>query len=410
MWSIAPSSVVYLSLLLLLSQPVKGQFFYEVNRSKTLTIEFNSEHDFILVQVRFANVLPLNFIFDTGSEHTILFKKEYADLLGVQYDRKIPLYGADMAGQIYAYIARAVEMTIQDHVKFTSDVLVMETDYLQLEEFTGINIDGILGANLFRHLVLHINNKKDKISFIAPNRFKGPGSRYLEFPIEVQQSKPYITLPSSVNGTELKLKLLMDTGASLPLLLYINTHPDLAVPENTILGNLGMGLGGFLQGYIGRVEYVDFVNHRFDNLVASFQDFEIDSAFFSRTKRNGLIGNSMLSRYNLYIDYSRNKAYFKPNRKFRRKFRYDKSGLVIVAAGAELNNFIVQRVVPNSPAADVGLKQGDLIKSVQGIPTTFYTLAGINSKLSSKAGKRIKLVISRNGERLKKSLRLRELI
>lgn len=370
---------------------------------------FDAEHDFILVKVRFANVLPLNFIFDTGSEHTILFKKDYADLLGVTYDRKIPLFGADMTEQIYAYIARGIELNVDGQVQFRSDVLVMEADYLHLEEFTGINIDGILGANLFRHLVLEIDNKKDRISLLSPNEFQPP-KRYMPIEIEIQQSKPYLTTSAKVGGEKIDLKLLLDTGASLPLLLYTNTHPNLKLPPQTILGNLGMGLGGFLQGYIGRVEFLDFADYQFGNLVTSFQDIIIDSLMSSSVKRNGIVGNSILGRYNVFIDYNKSMLYLKPNRKYRKNFKYDKSGLTIAATGADLKSFIIQRVAPNSPAEEAGLRQGDLIKNMKGIPSSFYTLAAINSALSSKVGKVIKIVVSRNGVRLKKKLKLRELI
>jgi len=401
--------LLIVALIFLNSTSLSGQFMSLLSGKKDATFNFSAEHDFILVKVRFANVLPLNFIFDTGSEHTILFKKEYADLLGVTYDRKIPLFGADLADQIYAYIARGVELNVDGQVQFSSDVLVMEADYLQLEEFTGINIDGILGANLFRHLVLEIDNKKDRITLIAPNTFKPP-KRYMRFDVQVQQSKPYITTSASVGGEKIELKLLLDTGASLPLLLYTNTHSNLELPPNTILGNLGMGLGGFLQGYVGRVQYLDFAQYRFDNLVTSFQDIRLDSLMTNQVGRNGIIGNSLLSRYNVVIDYNKSDLYLKPNRKFRKKFRYDKSGLTIVATGADLKSFIIQRVVPDSPGEEAGFKQGDLIKSMKGIPASFYTLAALNSALSSKVGKVVKIVVSRNGVRMKKKLKLRELI
>ncbi len=393
----------------LCSTALSGQFYDFLSENKSATFGFSAEHDFILVKVRFANVLPLNFIFDTGSEHTILFKKEYADLLGVEYDRKIPLFGADMADQIYAYIARGIELNVDGKLQFTSDVLVMEADYLHLEEFTGINIDGILGANLFRHLVLQIDNKKDRITLLSPNKFKPP-KRHMQFEIDIQQSKPYLTTLARAGGEEITLKLLLDTGASLPLLLYTNTHSNLELPPQAILGNLGMGLGGFLQGYVGRVEFLDFADYRFSNLVTSFQDIILDSLMTNTTGRNGIIGNSLLGRYNLMIDYNQGHLYLKANRKYRRKFKYDKSGLTIAATGADLRSFIIQRVVSDSPAAEAGLQKGDLIKSMKGIPASFYTLAALNSTLSSKVGKVVRIVVSRNGVRLKKKVKLRELI
>ncbi|MDH3651182.1 MAG: aspartyl protease family protein, partial [Saprospiraceae bacterium] len=125
-----------------------------------VSFSFEATNDFLLLNVRFNNVLPLKFIFDTGSEHTILFKKDFSDLLGIEYQKRIPLLGSDLSQQIYGYIARGIYLNLDNSCVARSDILVLEEDYLGLDEFTGINIDGIIGANVFRHFVVHINNKQ----------------------------------------------------------------------------------------------------------------------------------------------------------------------------------------------------------------------------------------------------------
>ena len=88
--------VIYVSLVILFSAPLHGQFNFDLGKDKEVTLKFEATNHFIIMDVMFSNVLPLKFIFDTGSEHTLLFKKEYADLLGIEYDRKIPLMGSDL--------------------------------------------------------------------------------------------------------------------------------------------------------------------------------------------------------------------------------------------------------------------------------------------------------------------------
>ncbi|MDH3246920.1 MAG: retropepsin-like domain-containing protein, partial [Saprospiraceae bacterium] len=158
---------------------------------KEVSFSFEATNDFILLNVRFNNVLPLKFIFDTGSEHTILFKKDFSDLLGIEYQKRIPLLGSDLSQQIYGYIARGIYLNLDNTCVARSDILVLEEDYLGLDEFTGVNIDGIIGANVFRHFIVHINNKQGKINLIRPDHFKPP-RRYDQIKIDVYKNKPYI--------------------------------------------------------------------------------------------------------------------------------------------------------------------------------------------------------------------------
>ena len=370
---------------------------------------YESTGDFLLLDVKFKNVLPLKFIFDTGSEHSILFKKEYADLLGISYEKRIPLMGADLSQEIYGYIARNIPLNIEGSVIATSDLLVLEEDYLGLEEFTGINIDGIIGANIFRHYVLFINSKKGRIHLINPETFKPP-KNYVKVPIKIFKNKPYLEANARLGKNQIALRLLMDTGAGLPLLLYTNSHPDLALPDKTITGSLGTGLGGNLMGYIGRTDLFSFDQFEYTNLITSFQMIENDSIQLLDLDRNGIIGNSLLTRFNYYIDYYRETLYIKPLRRFKRKFNFDKSGLIIAATGRDLNDFIIQQVLPNSPAEEAGLMVGDVIKKIQGIPSSFYSLPAFNSTLSSRENKRIRLVIAREDQRKKIKFKLRTLI
>jgi len=374
-----------------------------------VSMSFEAGSDFIMINVLFKNVLPLNFIFDTGSEHTILFKKEYADLLGVTYDKRIPLMGSDLSKQIYGYIARGIQLNLDNKYQTVSDILVLEEDYLKLEEFTGVNIDGILGANLFRHFVLHVSNRRQKVRFIDIASFKPP-SRYDVVDIHIFKNKPYIMAQARLGSDQVPLKLLIDTGAGLPVLLYTNTHPSLHLPEETLKGNLGRGLGGQLEGYIGRLDRFSFDEYEFSGIISSFQEINLENKEIMDLNRNGIFGNGLLRRFDYYIDYAAEKLYVKPNRRFRRKFKFDKSGLIVAATGRNLRDFVIQGVRDNTPAMAADIRRGDYVMKIEGIPTNIKTLSSINGILSSRAGRQVTMVIARGDERIKKKIKLKEII
>ena len=98
------------------------------------------------------------------------------------------------------------------------------------------------------------------------------------------------------------------------------------------------------------------------------------------------------------------------NKFFKESFSYDRSGIALIASGADLKQFLVQDVLENSPASEAGVKEGDEILRINGFPTRLLTLSRANQKLQGKVGKTVRLTLKRNKERVKVSLKLRELI
>ncbi|MEL6987372.1 MAG: PDZ domain-containing protein, partial [Bacteroidota bacterium] len=211
------------------------------------------------------------------------------------------------------------------------------------------------------------------------------------------------------NGSTLDLRLLLDTGAALPLLLHANTHPELVVPENVIMGKLGVGLGGVIEGFMGRISSLEFSEFKFTEIVSSFQDLSKSKLDSTTIVRNGLIGNQILSRFTLLFDPINEKVYFKPRKKLNKPFKYDRSGLIIYAFGQNLKDYIVQSIIPNSPAEEAGIQVGDKIKKVGILPVGFLSLGELLQKFQRKEGKKIRLKIQRGDEIITKTLILRNL-
>ena len=84
-----------------------------------------------------------------------------------------------------------------------------------------------------------------------------------------------------------------------------------------------------------------------------------------------------------------------------------------VAAGAGANIALACDVVVASERASfiqAGIKIGDVIKKIRGVPASFYSLPSINSILSGREKKKIRILIAREEKKLKKTFRLRTLI
>ncbi len=400
------ASLIAILIFLLTSDLVDSQSvlskFEIIGRDKSINIPFEYKNHFILTRVMYNKAIPLNFIFDTGAEHTLLLKKEYSDLLGNTYDRRIRLLGADQSVEMYALITRNVPMGLSPTVSFKQDLLVLEEDFFQLDELTGLYVDGIMSGSFFKTYVTHIDFKRNVLSFIQPNKFR-INRKFVKVPIDIQNGKIYVKAEVTINNKKIPVKLLVDTGAGLPLLLYSDSNPDFKAPEKSIPGKLGKGLGGFLEGHIGKITELKLESFQFPDIVTSFQEMDSTIRLTASTQdigfanRNGLIGNQLLSRFDIYIDYQKNLMYLNPIRDLKKEFRVDKSGMEILATGHDFKQFVVSSVIPSSPAQSAGLQKGDIIKRVGGLSTNLLGLDQIISTFSRKEGRKVKVQFIRNG-------------
>lgn len=400
--------------LLLLGQVSFAQFPGKdlLKDKKSVEVPFEYVQGFIVLNVDFNRFLPLKFIFDTGAENTLVLKKGITDLLGLTYTKKIKLVGSDMSSIIYAYISRNVMLRFPNSGNFRQDILVLEKDLNNLDEITGMNIDGILGANVFKNLIVEIDYRRSKIRFHDPAYYKGPPAGFTTLDVEIKRNKPYLLCKTGVgSNNNIDLKLLLDSGASLNYLLHENTHPDVQLPEYVIPGKIGTGISGNLTGYMGKANFLSFGEYQFNRITTSFQNLDESILDDSQYIRNGIIGNKILERFTVIIDYPKQKLHLKPRKwLITRPFKYDKSGLIIFAIGRNFDKYYIKEVIPNTPADKAGFKAGDYIVKFNGYSTKFQSLENITNTLTRRPNKKIKMTVVRDGARIKSSFRLEDFL
>ncbi len=388
------------------------QGFVMLNGAQQAEIPFEYYNNFIILKINFNGFLPLQFIFDTGAEHTILSKREIGDLFKVAYDREFRVMGSDLKTELVAYLARNIRLEIPDKVMAPAeDILVLQEDYFRFDEYVGMEIHGIISGNIFSKYIYKINYDRRVIVLYNREKFKLRDQGFKEMKMEVYRNKPYLNTQIEIMpDTVVPVKLLIDTGASLSMLLFNNTHSLVHPPDRAIPSNIGMGLGGFVQGYTARVNQLHLPPFSQNNIITFFQP--LDSAVTGQmvNQRNGLIGNILLSRFQVIFDYQNDKIWFKPGKKYKEAFIYDRSGMQLLAHGKTLNYFTVQNILPNSPASEADVRVGDIIYKIGFFSTRLYSLNGVLNQFQKKPGKKIKFSIKRDGKRIKKVIVLRDLI
>jgi C-terminal processing protease CtpA/Prc len=118
----------------------------------------------------------------------------------------------------------------------------------------------------------------------------------------------------------------------------------------------------------------------------------------------------VLSRFQLLLDYQAGKLYLKPTRHYRERFEYDRSGLNVIASGETLKHYLVLSVVNASPAQAADIRRGDEIVQVGRKRGIFLSLHGIQQAFLKKPGTKVPVTILRDGQKIKKTIVLRELL
>ena len=180
-------------------------------QSKT-TIPFEIHNNLIVVPVVLDGRIPLKFILDTGVRTAILTERTISDLLNLQYSRKKTIYGLGGEKIVDAYIANNVTIELPGIRGAGHALFVLEEDFLQLRNFLGVNVHGILGYELFSRFVIEVHYSKRQLVIRDPATFK-PKRGYKRIPIQVEDTKPYVVANVGLEeGMPLNLKLMIDTG------------------------------------------------------------------------------------------------------------------------------------------------------------------------------------------------------
>jgi hypothetical protein len=121
---------------------------------------------------------------------------------------------------------------------------------------------------------------------------------------------------------------------------------------------------------------------------------------------SGLIGNDMLERFRVTLNYRKQWVFLEPNRRIGDPFYPDKGGLQITRA--KDGSIIVHSVIPGSPAEKAGVKAGDEILSIDGREASaFDGLDEIIYVFQRREGDKRELEIKRKGRRKKLLVQLK---
>jgi hypothetical protein len=346
-----------ISLLLLPGKPLAAQEeFIEPPSRHLTTIPFvQLTGGIIIMQAKFASFPDtLNFILDTGSSGISLDSTtvNYLGLTSTPSERTIRgIAGIRKVSFLYNQQLHFPGLTI-------SKLDFHINDYAILTAVYGERIDGIIGYSVLSRYIMKVDYDSMRISFWTKGTLRYPRGGYLLKPAINQLVSQSLRVK---DDKAIQSRFLYDMGAGLCLLLtkdFVNDSLFLRKKRKKYVKE-GEGLGGKIDMELTVITEVKVGPYRFRNVpIYIFDDVNNVTSY---PYMGGLIGNDILRRFNIILNYGQGDIHLTPNSHYDEKFDYSYSGIELYLVEGVI---LIGDVAKGSPGEAAGLKEGDIVISV----------------------------------------------
>lgn len=338
----------------------------------------------------------LNFVLDTGSGGISLDSSTVEKL-------KLPTALSDKTIRGIAGVKRvsfAYNHTLQMPGIMVKNLDFHINNYELLTSVYGVRIDGIIGYSFLRRYIVHLDFDKRIMEVHTPGRFK--------YPKGGQLLKPnFSTLPllqAYVEDSRSFLnRFIFDTGAGLCFLLSRDYVDDSAVfkSKRKFYPTQAEGLGGKKKMEIAVMKSVKIGNYKFKKVPVHI--FEDDFNVTNYPTLGGLMGNDLLRRFNITLNYPEQSIHIKPNEHFTDSFDYSYTGLGIYLVDGQIK---VIDIIEGSPGDKAGFKTEDIIFSIENNASN--NIQAYKNLFQNSLGK-IKVVVLRNNVPLMLNMNVKDI-
>jgi len=351
--------------------------------SDTARLPFTMEANHIVMPVSVNGHAPIGFIFDTGDESEGLNSARLSSLGVATYGGTAISGGGQRTQSAYA---RDVTFGFADNVALMNQHAAT-FDSTGLERALGVPNGGILGYDFISRFVVEIDYQKKLMTLHNPQTWSYRGTGAI-VPITFDDGIPYFEARLSIpTKPDLPAHMVADFGAAGSMTFtapFVKANNLLALigTNKTVTRYAGLEKEFFAQansrGFVPELRLGRIVEHNIPVNLSSNTSGAYGTGQFA-----GTIGETIYSRYHVFLDYPHNRIIFEPTPEAARPFKEGKTfGLTLIAAGNDLHTFIVTAVGANSPAAKADFQTKDEITAVDGKPASELMLSDLRTYLA----------------------------
>jgi predicted aspartyl protease len=315
---------------------------------------------------------PYRFIFDTGAN----------SILNVNLARDLGLTLEAMGATGGA--GAQTQQTWRAQVKHVSFGAVTGTDarFLALDldpiaKAIGFDrLDGLMGREVMAQFLVRYEYDASQLTLCesdrAPAQFRAGTAVPFDFgPFDMP------TIKAEVDGHS--GDFIIDTGDRSSLTLFgpfVDRHGLRSAYPRIVRTVTGQGVGGPIPADVVKARTLSFAG--FALLGITMRMPTLKTGGFATDALAGSIGTGVMRRFNATYDSQARRIYLQPNSFFAKPNRYDRSGLWLT--GGLSDGFVVSAVSADGPAARAGLREGEVIVAIDGVPAAALSLIEIRDR------------------------------
>ena len=423
-----------------------AQGLFTLTEDRPLSFKFELVNHVVLVPVT-INGIEFTFLLDTGVKETILFAHT-DDSLYLHNQNKIKFQGIGIEEGVDGIVSTGNRVDVAGvAVDSLHWLYVIQGDDLDISSSVGVGINGILGSRFFSSFPIKMDYVRSRGTIYPRGHdYSREVRRYQSIPMEIERDRPYIEGSILTGSDQIEGKMLLDMGNADAFMLFGFLLPDFKIDEPFVEEYIGQGFNGAIYGKRNRARKATLHDIELDYPIVAYPDS--NSVYMARlaTDRIGSVGNQVLRRFHLLLDYEKEVLFLRRNKEFGKPFLLNMAGLDVkhdgmtwvkemVSAAAQksernglagegqgvtinLSNdrfqyrfvlkpsYVVAGLRKGSPAAQAGVQEGDVLLKINGTNAGNLTLARILARLRTKPGDQVRLLLQRGEEEVNVRFRL----
>ncbi len=367
-----------------------------------LPFEYRSRHVWLKASVNDGP--PEDFIFDTGASITVL-DSAYAARIGLATEGLQQGQGAGAVGSAsFAVVPKLrVEAADGDGVELQDLRVAVLSVNSVLAPYFWRDCAGIVGFDFISRFVDEIDFDRELLTLYDPATFRyaGPGQAV---PMTLAGHTPVVRmkLDDSLSGD---FRVDVGSGSTVDLHTPFVKQHGLA-GHAPFIEVTGGGFGGTFTTRMVRMKKLELGPFAWADPLVSLS--QATAGAFTSEDYAGNLGNRILERFKVTLDYERRQMWLEPGARYARRD-------VLARGGAQLartaDTVRVMSVLPGSAAAKAGLRAGDVITALDGQPIAGMGPNDVSAVLDEGAeGSTHTLDLRRDGKAKRVKLKLKELL
>jgi hypothetical protein len=324
-----------------------------------LPFEYRARHVWLKASVNDGP--PEHFIFDTGASITVI-DSAYAARIGLATEGLQQGQGAGAVGSASFAVVPRLRVVAEDGDGIElKDVRVgvLSVNSI-LAPYFWRDCAGILGFDFISRFVDEIDFDRGLLTLYAPATFHYAGAG-TAIPMTLAGHTPVVKL--KLDGTiEGDFRVDVGSGSTVDLHTPFVKQHDL-MKRTPFVEVTGGGFGGTFTTRMVRMQDLAIGPYSWTDPLVSLS--QATAGAFTSEDYAGNIGNRILERFKLTLDYERRQMWLEPGARYARRDVLARSGMQFARTADTVR---VMAVLPGSAGAKAGLREGDVVTALDGRP------------------------------------------